>query len=72
MKCRNCAKIFCEHRDTEYNCENGITFVQAGIYDQPMYLDYNSNNFEESCRKLVLTMKEFGISVDKWLEDNLK
>jgi hypothetical protein len=60
MKCRDCAKIFCEYRDTEYNCENKITFTQAGIYDRPNIIDYDLNNyfnygeinFEEAARRL--------------------
>ena len=33
--CRNCAKIFCKNRDNVYDCNEEITFVQAGVLDKP-------------------------------------
>lgn len=44
--CRNCAKIFCKNRDNVYDCNEKITFVQAGVLNQPLYKGEQSDDME--------------------------
>lgn len=48
--CRNCAKIFCKNRDNVYECNEKITFVQAGALEQPLYLIPRGLNSEKPRR----------------------
>ncbi len=46
--CRNCCKIFCEHRDSLMECNNKVTFLQAKIIDRPTVIKQ-----QEFCEKTV-------------------
>lgn len=42
--CRNCCKIFCKNRDSLQECNNKVTFLQAGILDQPKRIEKENKN----------------------------
>ncbi len=46
--CRNCCKIFCRYRDSRMECNDKVTFLQAGIIDRPTVIIQ-----QEFCGKIV-------------------
>lgn len=44
--CRNCCKIFCKDRDCLQECNQKVTFLQAGILDKPERIENKNENME--------------------------
>ena len=42
--CYNCCKLLCKDRNGLEECSEKITFLQAGIIDQPKYIERTKIN----------------------------
>lgn len=54
--CRNCCKIFCEYRDSLTECNNKVTFLQAGILDRPTVIKQQEKcgkSFKNSSKNVI-------------------
>lgn len=71
IDCRNCAKIFCENRNNVYECNEKITFVQAGVLEQPLYLIPRGLNSEKS-RRVTETIINAEKKYFKYLQEESK
>lgn len=71
IDCRNCAKIFCENRNNVSECNEKITFVQAGVLEQPLYLVPRGLNSEKS-RKITEAIVNAEKKYLKYLQEESK
>lgn len=57
-RCNKCSKVFCKNRGV-YGCEDGISYVDAGIINKPKRIEYGPEenygmmSFEEACDAIV-------------------
>lgn len=43
-RCNKCSKVFCKNRGI-YGCEDGISYLDAGIINKPKRVEYESESF---------------------------